>query len=260
MRVLSLLIISISCLPLSAQILDVEGSLGISGGLNFSGFSTNTDNDYELLLPNILISSGDVDTGLLVSFLVSATNTGSSTLAVNNGNTTSTPRNLLRRGNLHLTADDLTTGEIAMAIFNGSDWQLIHPAANLPEYLTNCGGQYVNLMTDLEHCGACDTLCPPGQRCVNGLCEVSCPAGQIECDGACVDINTDHNHCGSCGSPCADGEKCESGSCQTDCQDGLDDCTGQCANLMSDNNNCGTCGTVCPSGEKCVDGGCVTCN
>lgn len=63
--------------------------------------------------------------------------------------------------------------ELAMAVFNGTALQLIHPAYTFPIYLTNCNGTYVNLDTDNNNCGNCGDTCPTGQVCENGTC-VSC--------------------------------------------------------------------------------------
>lgn len=237
--------------------LEVQGDFNLSGGLNFSGFSTNTGNDYELLLPGIDISSGDVPTGLIVSFLVSASNTGSATLKVDNGASTSTARHLLRRGNLQLGSDDLIAGEIAMAIFNGLDWQLMHPASTIPSYLSNCNGTYVNLLTDAAYCGSCNIACPAGYRCDNGNCVLSCQNGLTNCNGTCINLNANVSNCGTCGNDCPAGYRCEGGNCVLSCEVGLTKCSGTCVNLNTDLYHCGTCGITCEAGERCVSGNCV---
>ena len=258
-RILFLIIILYPIFILQGQnsLTEVQGDINISGGFNFSGFSSNVSNDYLVSLPLVLINGSDVSSGLIVSFLVSAGNTGPSTLSVDNGNLISTPRSLLRRGNLHLAPDDLIAGEIAMAIFNGTDWQLIHPAYTIPGYLTNCNGLFVNLLTSNNHCGSCENQCPAGFICQNGSCLLSCHSGLTKCDGICVNLDTDRSYCGSCLNECDPGHICQNGTCVLSCQVGLTKCGSLCVNTTTDNNNCGSCGNQCPAGEICQNGSCT---
>jgi len=38
-----------------------------------------------------------------------------------------------------------------------------------------CEGTCVDPQNDPKHCGTCDTVCPTGQVCTAGSCEVKCP-------------------------------------------------------------------------------------
>jgi hypothetical protein len=48
---------------------------------------------------------------------------------------------------------------------------------------TRCSGKCVNTNTDENHCGACGTSCPRGERCLNGRCysDDVCPAQHQAC-------------------------------------------------------------------------------
>jgi hypothetical protein len=88
------------------------------------------------------------------------------------------------------------------------------------EGLTTCDGECVDLMTDLENCGACGSVCESGLvavNCIQGQCvRVSCPAALPMYCGElgendpnyvdnCIDPLTDPNNCGACGNVCASG-------------------------------------------------------
>ena len=125
---------------------------------------------------------------------------------------------------------------------------------------TQCGIECVDVMSDREHCGACDTACETGFSCVEGACALVCPEGQTACDGACTDVDRDPSHCGACGDACEAGEVCSSGSCEVSCLPDQEVCDGQCTPTMSDPSNCGACGAACDEGEVCMMGECaVTC-
>jgi hypothetical protein len=112
--------------------------------------------------------------------------------------------------------------------------------------MTCCDGQCLDTRSDPQNCGACKKVCPPGQRCEQGLCR-GCQAGETTCNNVCVNLQTDNNNCGTCGHVCVAPSTCQSGKCQS--------CSG--ADLQSDPNNCGVCGNVCDSGA-CSNGECCT--
>jgi hypothetical protein len=89
---------------------------------------------------------------------------------------------------------------------------------------TECDGVCVDLLTDLNNCGACGAICEStlvGVGCIEGECvRTQCPAALTHCgDNAnlpveehCFDLPTDPNNCGACGNVCASGE-CVDGAC-----------------------------------------------
>lgn len=125
---------------------------------------------------------------------------------------------------------------------------------------TQCGLECVDVMSDREHCGACDNTCDTGFSCVDGVCDLVCPEGQTACSGTCVDVDRDPSHCGACDATCEAGEVCTDGACEVSCPPGQDICDGQCTLTESDPANCGGCGDACDDGEVCMMGACaVTC-
>ncbi len=127
---------------------------------------------------------------------------------------------------------------------------------------------------DLDNCGACGNVCPPGtDHCVDGKC--GCPNGMIYCGPllsgakACKDPSSDNDNCGGCGIKCtapADAGAlfpgmeygCVSGQCgQPRCKSGFADCDGiidpnGCEANLADVNNCGGCGVKCAGNETCI--------
>ncbi len=127
----------------------------------------------------------------------------------------------------------------------------------------NCDGMHpngceVNLQTDSSNCGACNNLCPAGQRCQAGVCTTTCATGLTNCTNVCRDLQSDNNNCGMCGRVCPAGQSCNAGVCA--CPMGQDYCPAipACVNFQNDNNNCGMCGRVCPAGQRCGGGACST--
>lgn len=129
------------------------------------------------------------------------------------------------------------------------------PYATCPDTSGLCT---VNLDTDPEHCGDCDTVCPNNLQivqklhstfaCSQGRCHISCSTGFTDCDGFVDDgceIETDYDpfNCGACGKACAPGEVCWLGACG--CPPGYKVCDGTCAKTDDDIFNCGTCGNAC---------------
>lgn len=139
---------------------------------------------------------------------------------------------------------------------------------------TKCYGFCVDLMTDRQYCGSCDSVCL-SLNCVDGICKqctdidkecstnADCCSGWCAaadggpkckvCNGTvcenaplgCTDTNTDMNNCGACGNACPALAECAGGSCQ--CPIGTSYCNGVCADVLGDPNNCGACGYVCPN-------------
>src|SRR5258708_21594505 len=68
-----------------------------------------------------------------------------------------------------------------------------------PIGLSVCDPDCVDLTTDVNHCGDCNTTCGMNKICSGGLC---CAAGQIACNGACTSTYSDANNCGACGFAC----------------------------------------------------------
>jgi hypothetical protein len=116
-----------------------------------------------------------------------------------------------------------------------------------------CGGDAcVSLASDTNHCGACDSVCPAGVACLDGVC--ACAAGTAACGGSCVDTQADPLNCGDCGVSCGAGSTCEAGECS--CPQPLDACSGMCADLQSDPAHCGACDTSCEASQVCLLGAC----
>lgn len=128
--------------------------------------------------------------------------------------------------------------------------------------LTACNGACVDLQTDPQHCGACNTACATGDTCSGGTCQAStgCPSGTTLCNGVCVNLATDVNHCGACNTACPPNATCNAGVCQSGtCPAGWGDCdfNGTCDHdLMTDNSHCGACGNACAAGTTCTGGVC----
>jgi hypothetical protein len=95
----------------------------------------------------------------------------------------------------------------------------------------------------------------PFNSCVDGSCQLVCPAGLADCDGSLrngceADTRTSSQHCGRCNNPCAEGA-CRAGACVASCRDGYADCDGDGANGceadLAQSDHCGACGTRCPA-------------
>jgi hypothetical protein len=118
-----------------------------------------------------------------------------------------------------------------------------------------CGGDAcIDLESSAQHCGACDSPCPPGVACVAGEC--ACPAGTEACDGACVDTMADGTHCGGCGRACEAGLVCNAGTCSDDCG-ALTECAGGCVDTQTHPLHCGGCDAPCTGGSACTAGSCA---
>jgi hypothetical protein len=83
-------------------------------------------------------------------------------------------------------------------------------------------GCETNLLTDPDHCGSCDTVCPPlahAERGCGGRCTIwRCERGFRDCDaqagdGCEIDVMTDPSNCGRCHHRCGADQRCEHGQC-----------------------------------------------
>ena len=148
--------------------------------------------------------------------------------------------------------------------------------------LLNCNGRCIDPGSNRSFCGASvncmepndGDVCLAGQICVNGICQINCPEGQIECGGECVDPNTNRVYCGargvcvgpSSGRECPGGEICNGGICVLNCPTNHIECGGTCADPMTSIQYCGATGDCrgtngglqCTGGEYCRGGACVT--
>ena len=142
------------------------------------------------------------------------------------------------------------------------------PNQGCDENYANCNslpedGCEVNLLTDADHCGACDdAACSTAgglASCSDAECVIDCEEGYRDCDGNARDngceIDTTRNvsHCGACGEVCevSDPEYtafCAGGVCgETLCDENEGDCDGDgmCTDSLLTVANCGGCGRAC---------------
>lgn len=159
-----------------------------------------------------------------------------------------------------------------------------------PAGFGNCNGAEgdaceQDLLTSVEHCGACGNLCVVANgtaSCVDGVCVVgSCSAGFGNCnadsedggysDGCEMNTSMSISNCGGCGIECSIPNataRCDEGRCKVDmCADGYADCNGDgtsCEiNIETDKDHCGGCtSTPCDSlypnaTGRCQDRECV---
>ncbi|MQL97143.1 hypothetical protein Taro_029820 [Colocasia esculenta] len=61
-----------------------------------------------------------------------------------------------------------------------------------------CGGECVDMDSDVYNCGRCGKVCGFAKSC---------------CNGKCVELNVDERHCGSCFNKCQKGVLCVYGMC-----------------------------------------------
>ncbi len=131
-----------------------------------------------------------------------------------------------------------------------------------PAPYATCGDELDPCSTDLrsnvDHCGACDTPCPPSRDgvtwvCSEGQCRMACEPYYADCnlsptDGCETPTASDPKNCGACGKACDEGVLCWRGACG--CPNGLTQCGQECKNLSSDNANCGACGSQCKAPDS----------
>ncbi len=136
----------------------------------------------------------------------------------------------------------------------------------------------VDLQTNSNHCGACETACLINQVCVAGECRLNCPAPDSACGVgavmACHNLRMDPGHCGDCSKVCSAANGiagCVAGECLiARCNADFADCDHNIANGCEDNlsssvRHCGACDNACPvianATTACVVGVCSTdCN
>jgi hypothetical protein len=75
-----------------------------------------------------------------------------------------------------------------------------------------CGDACVDVVSNQEHCGACDVACLAEQSCIDSEC--ICEDGLLACVDGCVDVLTDTDNCGDCEIVCGEGVPCVDGECQ----------------------------------------------
>lgn len=144
---------------------------------------------------------------------------------------------------------------------------------------TDCGGECVDLQSDVTHCGFCDVDCtlldnvapdPVGVMCSMGVCVIpaaACLTGFADCGGSTNGCETDitlPRSCGSCTNSCTGTATplCDAaaGMCTDVCASGGTLCGATCIDTTSDARNCGICGQSCAaiagSTATCVDSVC----
>lgn len=153
-----------------------------------------------------------------------------------------------------------------------------HGKCGCPSGMTECNGRCVDLSSDDNNCGACETSCmetqpddagtvPPHMffGCLGGQCkDLRCKQDvmeywsdcnhDIEADGCEVDLRSDVENCGQCGNACDPGQQCFAQDsivgCQ--CKQGQTLCPARgnvpqsCIDIENDPRNCGACGYACP--------------
>ena len=63
-----------------------------------------------------------------------------------------------------------------------------------PDGMSTCWMECVDLKSDGENCGYCDTVCDPGESCVYAQCRCGgngpdCVDGETCCSNSCVDTS-----------------------------------------------------------------------
>lgn len=119
-------------------------------------------------------------------------------------------------------------------------------------------GCETNIMTTVEHCGACGNACASGAVCSMGLC---C-SGQLPraCNGVCTDLATDSHNCGMCGQTADDGDPCTDDTCIGGIASHAQSSVGTSCGVGRECDANGVCigiGDSCMAGSDCLSGFCV---
>jgi endo-1,4-beta-D-glucanase Y len=111
----------------------------------------------------------------------------------------------------------------------------------------------VNLKSDGNNCGACNTTCG-AQVCSQSKCSDTCAQNELKCGNSCVDSQNDPTNCGACSNVCGPSQTCRNGGCE--CTTGTR-CAAQCVDVNNNVQHCGACGKACGMGQTCVSGACM---
>ncbi|HRI68947.1 MAG TPA: hypothetical protein PK156_32175 [Polyangium sp.] len=141
--------------------------------------------------------------------------------------------------------------------------------------MLNPNGCEINLQTDVNNCGACNSACSVPNAtpaCMAGACAIgSCTGAFRDCDnmvGNGCEINTDNNvnNCGTCGNVCSFANAsttCSGGTCALGmCNAGYTNCDNMAANgceinTAGDAMNCGACNNNCATTMVNANVGCA---
>jgi hypothetical protein len=130
------------------------------------------------------------------------------------------------------------------------------------EGLTNCGGNCVDIQTDVDNCGGCSQVCFVEHgiaSCVSGTCQVeSCDQGFADCnsnpsDGCETALGT-NTDCSGCGAGCTAPQTCGGGGSPNVCG-----CTPTCPACVNSNVHSNGCGGFCAKtcSGNCCDNVCT---
>ena len=125
-----------------------------------------------------------------------------------------------------------------------------------------CSGQCVDLNTNPDYCGNCNTSCTSDQQCVNGTCS----SQPIDCrEEACVGFTYCNLSTGECkdgcasASQCGDNEVCDVSTHACKCDTGYHDCSGTCVpddSIDTCGDRCSTCPSTADTNAFCIDSQC----
>jgi hypothetical protein len=142
----------------------------------------------------------------------------------------------------------------------------------------------VDLLSDAQHCGGCDVVCPSASSppetgsavCAMGTCAIACAEDHIECEVCsgtvpvgCFDIGSDPARCGGCEMACSTDNiavACQEGACTGTCATDYGDCdadkrgTGCETSLLNNDAHCGACQRACSGINRqpgCAEGVCT---